>query len=127
MPADDEDERAIVLPVYSPERMRTWFEENVKRLFGEMVNVPKPAFMKKISTILLEYRTTLKQLESYLLDETVRSMYNSILEASNIPFLPPFQMSLAHVLIGKGLDCPDIIEKVNSELSPLGIVLNCPE
>jgi len=125
MPAE-EDQGAIVLPVYSPERMRTWFEENVKRLFGESVNVPKPAFMKKISMILLETRTTLQQLESYLMDETV-SNYTRIIEASNLPFLPPFQMSLAHILIGKGLDCPDIITKVNSELSPLGIVLSCPK
>jgi len=127
MPADDEHEGAIVLPVYSPERMRTWFEENVKRLFGESVNVPKPAFMKKISMVLLETRTTLQQLESYLTDESVRSTYRSILDASGIPFLPPFQMSLAHILIGKGSDCTDIIAKVNSELRPLGIVLSCPK
>jgi len=127
MPADDEHEGAIVLPVYSPERMMSWFEENVKRLFGESVNIPKPAFMKKISMILLETRTTLQQLESYLQDETVRSTYTSILEASSIPFLPPFQMSLAYILIGKGFDCTDIIAKVNSELSPLGIVLSCPK
>ncbi|MGY5880592.1 MAG: NYN domain-containing protein [Candidatus Thorarchaeota archaeon] len=127
MPAKNKDEGAIVLPVYSPERMRTWFEENVTRLFGESVNVPKPAFMKKISMILLETRTTLHQLEASLLDETGRSTYKGILEASRIPFLPPFQMSLAHILIGKGLDCTDIIKKVNSELSPLGIVLSCPK
>jgi len=126
MPAEEE-EGAIVLPVYSPERMRSWFEENVTRLFGESVNVPKPAFMKKISMTLLETRTTLQQLESYLLDDSVRSMYLNILKASGIPFLPPFQMSFAHILIGKGLDCTDIITKVNSELSPLGIVLSCPK
>ncbi len=126
MPAENEYEGAIVLPVYSPERMRTWFEENVTRLFGESVNVPKPAFLKKISMKLLETRTTLQQLESYLLDDTIHSIYTGILEASGIPFLPPFQMSLAHILIGKGSDCVDVIEEVNSELSPLGIVLKCP-
>jgi len=127
MPAESEEQGAIVLPVYSPDRMRIWFEENVKRLFGESVNVPKPAFMKKISMILLETRTTLKQLETYLQDENVKKSYHGILEASGIPFLPPFQMSLAHILIGKGLDCSEVITKVNSELSPLGIVLKCPE
>ncbi len=126
MPAETE-EGAIVLPVYNPDRMRMWFEENVKRLFGESVNVPKPAFMKKISMILLETRTTLNQLETYLQDENVKKSYSSILESSGIPFLPPFQMSLAHILIGKGLDCSEVITKVNSELSPLGIVLKCPE
>jgi len=127
MPAEDEQKGAIVLPVYGPERMKSWFDKNVKRVFGDAVNVPKPAFMKKISTILLETRTTLQQMESYLLDETIRSTYLGIIEASGIPFLPPFQMSLAHILIGKGLDCTEIIQKVNSELSPLGIVLSCPE
>lgn len=127
MPANDDNDGAIVLPVYSPERMRSWFEENVKRVFGEAVNVPKPAFMKKISMMLLETRTTLQQLEFYLLDETVKREYEKILDASNIPFLPPFQMSIAHILIGKKLECEDIITKVNSELSPLGIKLSCPE
>ena len=127
MPAEIPEEGAIVLPVYSPDRMRMWFEENVKKLFGESVNVPKPAFMKKISMILLETHTTLKQLETYLQDKDVKSTYAKILDASGIPFLPPFQMSLAHILIGKGLDCSEVITKVNSELSPLGIVLKCPE
>ena len=127
MPSETAEGGAIVLPVYSPERMRIWFEENVTKLFGESVNVPKPAFMKKISMILLETHITLKQLEDYLQDENVKSTYNNILEASGIPFLPPFQMSLAHILIGKGLDCSEVITKVNSELSPLGIILKCPE
>jgi len=74
--------------------------------------------MKKISMTLLETRITLQQLESYLLDGKVRGEYERILKASSIPFLPPFQMSLAHILIGKGLECEDIIAKVNSELSP---------
>jgi hypothetical protein len=113
MPSESEEEGAIVLPVYSPDRMRMWFEENVKRLFGESVNVPKPAFMKKISMILLETHTTLKQLEDYLQDEKVKKAYTSILEESGIPFLPPFQMSLAHILIGKGIDCSGVIEEVN--------------
>lgn len=77
--------------------------------------------------ILLETRTTLQQLESYLTDETVKSSYNDIIKTSGIPFLPPFQMSLAHILIGKGQDCSDIIAYVNMELNPLGIKLSCPE
>ena len=117
----------IVLPVYSIERMQSWFEKNVTELFGESVNVPKPAFLKKISQNLLEYRTTLFQLESYLSNEKIRRSYNMILQASNIPFLPPFQMSLAHILLGKGLECKEVITQVNSELTPLGIKLSCPE
>ena len=127
LPSETEEDGAIVLPVYSPDRMRMWFEENVKKLFGESVNVPKPAFLKKISMILLETHTTLKQLEDYLQDKDVKNTYTSILEASGIPFLPPFQMSLAHILIGKENNCSEVIAEVNSELSPLGIVLICPE
>lgn len=127
LPSETEEDGAIVLPVYSPDRMRMWFEENVKKLFGESVNVPKPAFLKKISMILLETHTTLKQLEDYLQDKDVKNTYTGILEASGIPFLPPFQMSLAHILIGKENNCSEVIAEVNSELSPLGIVLICPE
>ena len=127
MPSGDDNEDVVILPVYSLDRMKSWFEKNVKLVFGDAVNVPKPAFMMKISMTLLETRISLQQLESCLLDEKVRGEYERILEASGIPFLPPFQMSLAHILIGKGLDCADIIVKVNSELSPLGIKLSCPE
>ncbi len=126
MPSEDDNEGAVVLPVYDLERMKSWFEKNVKRVFGDAVNIPKPAFMKKISKTLLESRITLQQLESYLLDVKVREEYEKILEASGIPFLPPFQMSIAHIKIGKGLECADVIAEVNSELSPLGIKLSCP-
>ena len=116
----------IVLPVYDVDRMQNWFEENVERIFGPSVNVPKPAFLKKISLMLIETRTTLAELENCLTVPRVKEAYNEILAASEIPFLPPFQQSLAHVLIGKGLECPNIVEKVNEELSPLGIKLQCP-
>ncbi len=126
MPSE-EGEVPIVLPVYTPERIQSWFEKNVNHLFGESVNVPKPAFLKKISQILLEYKTTLLQLETYLSDVKIRESYNKILESSSIPFLPPFQMSLAHILLGKGIDCNDVVTHVNSELAPLGIKLSCSQ
>jgi len=125
MPSE-ENNTPIVLPVYDDERMHSWFEKNVHRLFGESVNVPKPTFLKKISQSLLEYKTTLLQLDAYLSDEKIHESYSKILESSNIPFLPPFQMSLAHILLGKGMDCEDVIAHVNSELTPLGIKLSCP-
>jgi hypothetical protein len=91
------------------------------------VNVPKTSFLKKIGAMLLETQTTLAELESFLTTFHVKETYNQILNASEIPFLPPFQQSLAHVLIGKGLECPTIVDKVNEELSPLGIKLQCPK
>jgi hypothetical protein len=117
----------LVLPVYDVSRLHDWFEENVERIFGTSVNVPKPAFLKKIRTMLLETQTTIDELENCLTAPRVKELYNEILAASAIPFLPPFQQSLAHILIGKGLECSAIIEKVNEELSPLGIKLHCPE
>ncbi|MFX1559685.1 MAG: NYN domain-containing protein [Promethearchaeota archaeon] len=116
----------FVLPFYNIDKMQNWFEENVERLFGSSVNVPKPAFLKKISLMLLETQTTLNELENCLTVPRVKEAYNEILAASEIPFLPPFQQSLAHVLIGKGQECANIVEKVNEELSPLGIKLQCP-
>jgi hypothetical protein len=115
----------IVLPVYDVDKLQNWFEENVERIFGPSVNVPKPAFLKKISHMLIETRTTLAELENCLTASRVKKAYNEILAASEIPFLPPFQQSLAHVLIGKGLECTKIVRKVNEELSPLGIKLQC--
>lgn len=122
-----EGDSPIVLPVYDVDKMQDWFEKNVARIFGPSVNVPKPAFLKKIGLMLLETQTTLDELENCLTVPKVKETYNQILTASEIPFLPPFQQSLVHILIGKGLECPSIIERVNEELSPLGIKLQCPE
>ena len=124
---ENEGESPIVLPVYDVDRIEDWFEANVERIFGPSVNVPKLAFLKKIGQMLVETRTTITELEDCLTKPQVKEAYNDILHASEIPFLPPFQQSLAHILIGKGLDCPSVVEKVNEELSPLGIKLQCPE
>jgi hypothetical protein len=90
------------------------------------VNVPKELFLEKIRNMILENSSTLPQMENYLRDEKIRQDYQNILDASNIPFLPPYQMTLTHVLLGKGSNCLDTITKVNEELSPLGITLECP-
>jgi len=123
---EKEGDSPIVLPVYDVDQMQDWFEQNVERIFGPSVNVPKPAFLKKIGLMLLETQTTITELENCLTVPKVKEAYNDILAASEIPFLPPFQQSLAHILIGKGLECPTVVEKVNEELSPLGIRLQCP-
>jgi hypothetical protein len=123
---EKDGESPYVLPLYDVKRLHDWFENNVERVFGVSVNIPKASFLKKISQMLLETRTSLAELETYLTDSKVKQTYTSILSASNIPFLPPFQQSFVHVLIGKGLDCQDITPKVNIELSPLGIKLQCP-
>ncbi len=117
----------IVLPAYDVDRMHDWFEENVERVFGPSVNVPKAAFLRKISQLLLDTKTSLFELENCLTKPRVKEAYNDILAASEIPFLPPFQQSLAHILIGKGLKCDGIVSNVNEELSSLGIKLRCPE
>jgi hypothetical protein len=123
---EKDGDQPLILPVYDVDRLQTWFEENVERIFGPSVNVPKTAFLKKIGLMLLETHTTLDKLENFLITPKVKEDYNEILAASEIPFLPPFQQSLAHILIGKGLECTKIVEKVNEELSPLGIRLQCP-
>ena len=123
---EKEGDSPIVLPVYGEDRMQDWFEENVEHIFGPSVNVPKTAFLKKIGLMLLDTQTSLVELENCLTAPQVKEVYTEILSASEIPFLPPFQQSLAHILIGKGFECPKIVEKVNEELSPLGIKLRCP-
>ncbi len=124
---EKDGESPIILPVYDVKRMNDWFEEKVEHVFGPSVNVPKAAFLRKISQLLLDTKTSLAELENCLTMPRVKKKYNSILAASEIPFLPPFQQSLAHILIGKGLECDGIVSNVNEELSPLGIKLRCPE
>ncbi|MHA2047418.1 MAG: NYN domain-containing protein, partial [Candidatus Thorarchaeota archaeon] len=105
---DVDGESPIVLPVYDVDRMQNWFEKNVEELFGASVNVPKTSFLRKISQMLLDTKTSLAELENCLTVPKVKEAYNSILTASNLPFLPPFQQSLTHILIGKGLECSTI-------------------
>lgn len=124
---DVDGESPIVLPVYDVDRMQNWFENNVEKLFGASVNVPKASFLKKISQMLLDTKTSLAELENCLTVPKVKEAYNAILMASNLPFLPPFQQSLTHILIGKDLECSTITSKVNEELSALGIELSCPK
>ncbi|MHA2234282.1 MAG: NYN domain-containing protein [Candidatus Thorarchaeota archaeon] len=124
---DVDGESPIVLPVYDVDRMQNWFEKNVEELFGASVNVPKTSFLRKISQMLLDTKTSLAELENCLTVPKVKEAYNSILTASNLPFLPPFQQSLTHILIGKGLECSTITSRVNEELSVLGIELSCPK
>ena len=115
----------IIIPGMKTERVRAWFEENVTRYFGEAVKVPKRAFLEKISNMLLNTRTSLRRLESYLSDKKVKESYSKILEASGLPYLPPFQMCLSFVLLGQENDCSEVVTKVNRELEPLGITLQC--
>jgi hypothetical protein len=117
----------VIVPDLTAERVRTWFEENVTKFFGEATKVPKKEFLEKIATLLLSTRTTLKRLETYLEDQGIRTTYEGILEASDLLFLPPFQMCMTHVFLGQRVACRETVEKVNVELEPLGIVLKCPE
>jgi hypothetical protein len=126
MAPEEEKGDVVILPYCRFERVRDWFEENVTTLFGASVKVPKDLFLEKVMEMLLDNHATLKQLEHWLKDSDIRESYQSILDASNLPFLPPFQMSLAHVLLGKGKSCDETVEVVNSELNPLGIRLSCP-
>ena len=119
------DETPIIIPDVTVERVRSWFEENVNKYFGDSTKVPKKEFLEKISSLLVSNRTSLKKLESYLQDEQIRKEYQDILNASDLLFLPPFQLCMAHVFLGLGLSCLEVIDKVNVELEPLGITLKC--
>lgn len=121
------EENITLFPQCTVDRVREWFEENVTNLFGETVKIPKAVFLEKISQMLLENRATLKHLETYLKDETIKSTYQEILDGSGIPFLPPYQMSMAYVMLGKGRTIENTVDRVNAELEPLGITLKVPE
>ncbi|TXT53753.1 MAG: hypothetical protein BAJATHORv1_120048 [Candidatus Thorarchaeota archaeon] len=123
----DESQSPTILPYCSLDKVRSWFEANVSNLFGSSVKVPRDVFLEKIMNMLLENKTTLHQMETYLKDSKIRSTYNEILETSNVPFLPPFQMCLAHVLLGKGQSCEETVSTVNEELRHVSITLECSQ
>lgn len=123
---ENEEDEPIIVPDVTVDRLRAWFEENVTDYFGESAKVPKREFLERIAGLLLASRTTIKKLEDYLRDEKVKNVYKGILESSELLFLPPFQMSMTHVYLGQGMTCEEVVEKVNVELEPLGIVLRCP-
>jgi hypothetical protein len=122
----DDSNNPTIHPVCTVDRLKDSFEQNVTQYFGSSVNVPKPVFLEKIADVLHEAGITLKRLDEYLEDDAVRQKYQSILDSSGIPFLPPFQMLMATVLLGRGLDCGETIARVNDELTPLSITLQCP-
>ncbi|MDF1539087.1 MAG: hypothetical protein P1Q69_09295 [Candidatus Thorarchaeota archaeon] len=124
---EGDNEDPIIVPDVTVDRLRNWFEENVTEYFGESAKVPKKEFLEKIASLLLQNRTTIKKLETYLKDAKVKEVYNGILESSELLFLPPFQMCMTHVFLGQGMTCDEVMEKVNVELEPLGIVLSCPK
>ncbi len=123
----EDGESVILLPQCTIDRVKGWFEENVTDLFGKSVNIPKAVFLEKISQMLLEHHTTLRHLEMYLRDNDLRRTYQNILDASGVPFLPPYQMSMAFVMLGRGKSVEETVESVSAELEPLGITLKTPE
>ncbi|MBD3404866.1 MAG: NYN domain-containing protein [Candidatus Lokiarchaeota archaeon] len=122
----EENQSPTILPYCSLDKVRAWFKDNVTELFGSSVKVPRDAFLEKIMNMLLENKTTLHQMETFLKSSEIRSTYNEILKASSVPFLPPFQMSLAHILLGQGKSCEETVALVNEELRHVSITLECP-
>ncbi len=121
----NKDETPKIIPDVTVDRVRVWFEENVNKYFGEATKVPKKDFLEKIASLLVNTRTSLRKLETYLQNKDIQKEYEGILAASELLFLPPFQMSMTHVYLGQGLSCTEVIERVNVELEPLGITLKC--
>lgn len=122
---EGEDETPIIVPDVSADRLRAWFEENVSRFFGEDAKVPKKEFLEKIAGLLVNHKVSLRKLESYLIDENIGKEYKELLNSNNLLFLPPYQMCMVYVLFGQGMTCEEVINRVNIELDPLGILLRC--
>jgi hypothetical protein len=122
----EENNDPTLQPVCTIGRLRKWFERRKEEHFGTSVNIPKDVFLKKIADVLHESGITLSRLEEYLSDDQIRENYKKILDASGLPFLPPYQMLMATILLGRGLSCEDTVIKVNEELQPLSITLSCP-
>jgi hypothetical protein len=122
----DEVNNPTIQPVCTVDRLKKWFEKNRDQYFGSSVNIPKDVFLEKIINVLHKAGITLSRLEEFLDNEEIKKYYSSILEASGLPFLPPFQMLMTTTLLGKGLTCAETVTQVNEELQPLSITLSCP-
>lgn len=107
--------------------VRTWFEKNITKYFGERAKVPIDYFLSKIAEELNLYDVPLDQLEKILQDEKINSTYNEMLKVSNVAFLPPYQRILCAILLGLGWDNESVVKRVNEELSLLGFRLRTPE
>ncbi len=123
----EEESGPIVLPNYRVEDLKPWFKENVTNYFGKKAKVPKDIFIERIGQFLLDSRITLNQLEKYLRSRKLTREYETVLEASGVPFLPPYQKSMLYVFLGEGMDCEEAIKEVNVELKPVSIALSCPD
>lgn len=102
--------------------LREWFETNVSRYFGN-ARIPSDFFLSKIADDLSVYRITLEKLGQILDDYKIDQVYKSILRRSNLHYLPPHEQILTKILLSLERDEKSVIEEVNPELRPLGIVL----
>ena len=99
-----------------------WFVGEGRQFFGA-AKVPNEFFLSVIVQFLSDSNIQLETLSEILSDQSTDSIYNEILKSSSLSFLPTYQQIIAKSLIFWGLDEEEVIEIVNRELRPLGMVL----
>lgn len=121
-----DDSPPALKPAYTFDKMLEWYQNNTRKFFGQGAKVPSDRFIKRTLRMLYKYDASISEMEEYLRDPDIREVYNQILNASGLSFIPPYEQILLSILLGKGWGCERSIEVVNQELSPLGYEIECP-
>lgn len=113
-------------PGVTVDEVRTWFQKNVNRYFGPKARVPIDLFLAKVTEELNLYGVSLARLEEILQNKDNAAVYERLLEASGISYLPPYQHILCRILISLGWNDKQVTGRVNEELWLQGLALVPP-
>jgi ppGpp synthetase/RelA/SpoT-type nucleotidyltranferase len=129
-PAVDEvngDQAAIAIaPNITADVMRKWLVANIRAVFGEGAKVPNEFFIHKIVDELTLHNISLEQLDEILRNEATRDQYRVLLRDNGLSYLPVYQYILYMLLLSRSATREILVERLNSELRPLGIRLSSP-
>jgi ppGpp synthetase/RelA/SpoT-type nucleotidyltranferase len=113
-------------PGVSIDDVRAWLTDHGTRLFGDRVRIPNELFLWRIAEDLNLYRISFPELEEFFARPAIVDVYRRTLGASRLDYLPPYQQIKLVVLLGLGWDVDAAVARVNEELVPQGVRLECP-
>jgi hypothetical protein len=121
------NDETILKPVYTEEKIEEWYREITPNYFGSTANIPSSTYIRKTINFLYNNNLSLSKTEGFLRSRKSKRMYKAILEASDVPFIPPYDQLVLHSLLGLGKDVNNVVDILNKELKANGIKLKYPE
>lgn len=113
--------------VVTVDDVRNWLQANIANIIDPRAKVPNEFFIAKIADELNTYGVSLVHLEKILHDQIIKDKYEKLLKANGRTYLPVYQQILCMILLHLSLDIEVVIERVNSQLLPLGLRLHAPD